>query len=78
MSLRDWHLGQLIVVWGGGIGLEWVLYWLMFEADIEPIPIIPLRFAWAMAILIGILALPLGLCMITWEWGRSRPRPKDK
>jgi len=73
MAIRDWRYRHLLLLWGGGIGVEWFLYWLMFEAPITPIPIPLLRFAWAILILIVLGCLPLGMVIVTWQWLRSRP-----
>ena len=68
MAIRDWHPGQLGVLWVGGAGLEWVFYSL--SEDIGT--------ALNIIIVIGLIVIPLVLLIVTWKWFGGRPRSRDR
>lgn len=60
MAIRDWHPGQLVVLWVGGLFTEWVIWGLGSSGEL------PSMF---LAVFIG---LPFALLAVTWIWFGGR------
>ena len=73
MAIRDWHLGQLVVFWVGGLLLAWLFYLIAKSIYDDPpnllVEIVGLIFV------IGLLVVPAALLIVTWKWfgGRNPP-----
>ena len=77
MAIRDWHPGQLGVLWVGGAGVEWACYALgLWEANLPTLP----TGAAVIVVLLALInvAIPIALLIVTWKWFGSRPRPQDR
>jgi len=76
MAIRDWHSGQLVVLWVGGAFWEGVCYALgIFEENVE-------RLSHLGVVIIGGLQLisiviPMILLIVTWKWFGNRPHQPD-
>jgi len=62
MAIRDWHPGQLGVLWVGGVGLDWMVCSLNDSPQENVL----------MTLIVGV-----PLLIITWKWFGGRNRPKD-
>ena len=88
MAIRDWHPGQLAVLWAGGAGLEYVvstiisihgpqgLSFTLVEGRAVHYPSSGAEIAYGILNLI-LVALPTVLLVVTWKWFGSRNPPKN-
>ena len=72
MVIRDWHLGQLVVFWVGGLLLAGLFYSIIENGPNSP------NLLGVILILIsgiGLLVVPAVLLIVTWKWfgGRNSP-----
>ena len=72
MAIRDWHPGQLGVLWVGGAGVAWMCSWIVQHQKSGRAGEGGLFIA-----SIGLLAIPVALLIITWKWFGSRNRPRE-
>ena len=70
MAICDWHLGQLVVLWVGGAGLDLVLWLAFFDENVR------IPQAVSIIVLLVVLGIPVALLIATWKWfgGRNHPR----
>jgi hypothetical protein len=93
MAIRDWHPGQLGVLWAGGLLLESGCIWVWSHTEVmreylHPVPdeqgiyrkfyfTPPEEIIAHYVGVIGALALALLLLLITWKWFGSRNPPRE-
>jgi hypothetical protein len=63
VAIRDWHPGQLAVLWIGGFFAAWVAYQFNIGGSRS------VKWVTAFAFLV---AIPVGLLVITWKWFGGR------
>lgn len=66
MAIRAWNVGQLAVVWVGGLFADFLLWMFMYHLNTEGNP-------WGIVLAVVVVAVPFVLLGITWMWfgGRS-------
>jgi hypothetical protein len=76
MALRNWHPGQLLVLWVGGV-LLWVwFYWREGQILLGNPTLMELPMVLRGAVFFG---TPLALLVLTWVWFGARPaRRRDE
>jgi hypothetical protein len=67
MAVKDWHPGQLAVVWAAVGVVEFFSHFLLMHSGVPDV----LGYA---TVTVLWLVLPLGLLAITWTWFSGRPR----
>ena len=84
MAIRDWHPGQLGVLWVGGIALDAAVYQSLSTIPVttrridppyinsQPVGDILLLF-----LSIMVFVIPLLLLILTWKWFGSRRRSPE-
>ena len=87
MAIRDWHPGQLVVLWVGGAGVAWALSRLFMDVPTSHMVLEqgkwvdksanPVRDIWNLIVGIGLFAIPVALLIITWKWVGSRNHPRE-
>lgn len=67
MPIREWHWGKIVLLWGAGVVLVWLLVILLAGMVFtSSTPII----AYAVAFLGSgiVIAVPVALFLVTWKW----------
>jgi len=63
MAIKDWHGGQLVVLWGSGVvsgSIEFLVFYMVInEGGPDWIALIALA---------ALLATPVVLLVVTWKW----------
>ena len=72
MAIRDWHVGQLCVLWVGGLLWEAVGYSLA-DSTCYTVPCLIIGGI----IVLGVLLIPPALLVVTWKWFGGRNPPQD-
>jgi hypothetical protein len=68
VAVRDWHPGQVAVIWIGGALAEWVTLGLLRGGDLGD--------SAAPLLIVLFFAIPLAVLVVTWIWFGSRPRSR--
>ena len=68
MAIKDWHPGQLVIIWISGLSLGGVVFGL---GQITSTEYENLGIAIALA---AVLGTPIALLVVTWKWFGGRPR----
>jgi len=60
MSVRNWHWGKLVILWGWGAALVLL--------SLEGLRRTNDNFVFGTFLLLLLLAIPAGLSVVTWKW----------
>ena len=84
MAIRDWHTGQLGVLWVGGIALDAAVYWSLSAIPVTTHPIDPpyinsqpVGDILLLLLSIMVFVIPLILLILAWKWFGSRKRSPE-
>ena len=69
MAIRDWNIGQLVVVWIAGLFGNFLLWMFAYHLNTEGNP-------WGIVLSVVVMAVPFVLLGITWVWFAGRPPRK--
>jgi len=66
-TIRNWHPGQLVLVWIAAAIIEWLL-WQMWAYLSTLETVSSFGFATALLVLCLLAATPVVMFVVTWKW----------